>query len=109
SPSGLLGRDRARYPEPDTHPAPDPDPGPDPDPDPPPHPDPDPDPDPDEPDPWDIHERLARSLGARVAAFVGHPDNPDVVATAEAQVPIVAEYVRGFTREIGRASCRERV
>ena len=64
-------------------------------------PDPDPDPDPDELDPWDMHERLARALGARVAAFVGQPGNPDVVATAEAQVPIVAEYVRGFTRGRG--------
>ena len=57
--------------------------------------------DPDELDPWDVHETLARSLGARVAAFVGQPGNPDVVATAEAQVPIVAEYVRGFTRGRG--------
>lgn len=62
----------------------------------------DPDPeDPDELDPWDVHEALARALGARVAAFVGQPGNADVVATAEAQVPIVAEYVRGFTRGRG--------
>lgn len=70
-------------------------------------PDPEPDPEPDDPDesdeldPWELHERLARALGARVAAFVGQPGNPDVVATAEAQVPIVTEYVRGFTRGRG--------
>lgn len=67
---------------------PDPDPG-------------DPEPEPDELDPWELHEALARALGARVAAFVGQPGNPDVVATAEAQVPIVTEYVRGFTRGRG--------
>lgn len=61
----------------------------------------DPEPEPDELDPWELHDRLARSLGARVAAFVGQPGNPDVVATAEAQVPIVTEYVRGFTRGRG--------
>ena len=60
------------------------------------------DPEPDEGlDPWDMHESLARALGARVAAFVGQPGNADVTATAEAQVPIVAEYVRGFTRGRG--------
>ena len=36
-----------------------------------------------------------------MAAFVGQPGNPDVTATAEAQVPIVTEYVRGFTRGRG--------
>ena len=57
--------------------------------------------DPTDPDPWELHDRLARALGARVAAFVGQPGNPDVTATAEAQVPIVTEYVRGFTRGRG--------
>ena len=47
---------------------------------------------------WDP---LAVALGTRVAAFVGHPGNADMIATATAQVPVVAEYVRGFTRGRG--------
>ena len=74
-------------------PDPDPDPG-DPDPG-------DPDPGAPELDPWELHDGLARALAERVAAFVGHPGNAEVVATAVAQVPVVTEYVRGFTRGRG--------
>ena len=66
--------------------------------------DPDPeDPDPEGPelDPWELHDGLARALADRVAAFVGQPGNAEVVETAVAQVPVVVEYVRGYTRGRG--------
>lgn len=74
-----------------------------------PDPDPDPDPDPEDPDepelpeldPFDLYAILARSLAPRVAAFVGKPGDADTIATAEAQVPVVTEYVRGYTRGRG--------
>lgn len=69
----------------------------------------DPDPDPEDPedpedpdlDPFDLYGALARSLAPRVAAFVGKPGDADTIATAEAQVPVVTEYVRGYTRGRG--------
>lgn len=72
-------------------------------------PDPDPeDPDPEDPepelpglDPFDLYAILARDLAPRVASFVGKHGDEDTIATAEAQVPVVAEYVRGFTRGRG--------
>lgn len=62
--------------------------------------------DPDEPelpelDPFDLYAILARSLAPRVAAFVGKHGDEDTIATAEAQVPVVTEYVRGYTRGRG--------
>lgn len=81
--------------EPDPEDPEDPEPG-DPDPE-----DPEDPEDPVELDPWDVWEGLGRSLAPRVAAFVGHAGNAELTATAEAQVPVVAEYVRGFTRGRG--------
>lgn len=52
-------------------------------------------------DPWDEWGDLSTALGRRVAAFVGRPGDDDVIATAEAQLPVVAEYVRGYTRGRG--------
>lgn len=67
-----------------------------------PDPDPDPDPDPgDDPDPWDEWDELTTRLAPRVAAYVGRPGDADVTATASAQLPVVAEYVRGYTRGRG--------
>lgn len=52
-------------------------------------------------DPFDLYDALARDLAPRVAAFVGRPGEADVIATAAAQVPVVTEYVRGYTRGRG--------
>lgn len=52
-------------------------------------------------DPFDLYDILARSLAPRVAAFVGRPGDEDTIATAAAQVPVVTEYVRGYTRGRG--------
>lgn len=73
--------------------------------DPDPEPDPDPDPedpvDPTDPDPWDEWDELTTRLAPRVAAYVGRPGDADTTATASAQLPVVAEYVRGYTRGRG--------
>lgn len=72
----------------------------------------DPDPEPGDPgpgdpepgpelDPWELHDGLARALASRVAAYVGSPGNSDVIETAVAQIPVVTEYVRGYTRGRG--------
>ena len=70
-----------------------------------PDPEPDPDPedpvDPTEPDPWDEWDELTTRLAPRVAAYVGRPGDADTTATASAQLPVVAEYVRGYTRGRG--------
>jgi len=68
-----------------------------PEPDPDPDPDPEPDPDPDD----DYLDELAARLAPRVAAYVGRRDDPVATETAEGQVPIVAEFVRGYTRGKG--------
>lgn len=65
--------------------------------------DPDPDPDPTPDDPWDDWDELATRLAPRVAAYVGRAGDVDTIATAEAQIPIVTEYVRGYTRGRGFA------
>lgn len=70
-------------------------------PDPDPDPDPDPEPQPGDVDPFDTHGNLARALAPRVAAFVGAAGDVDVISTAEAQIPVVTEYVRGYTRGRG--------
>lgn len=62
-----------------------------------PEPDPEPDPDPDD----DYLDELAARLAPRVAAYVGRRDDPVATETAEGQVPIVAEFVRGYTRGKG--------
>lgn len=46
-------------------------------------------------------ERLADALAPRVAAYVGRAGNPATEATAAAQIPIVAEFVKGYTRGSG--------
>lgn len=52
-------------------------------------------------DPWDVWDNLAAALAPRVAAIVGRVGDEDTIATAEAQLPLVAEYVRGYTRGRG--------
>lgn len=52
-------------------------------------------------DPWDLWDNLAAALAPRVAAIVGRVGDADTIATAEAQLPLVAEYVRGYTRGRG--------
>lgn len=52
-------------------------------------------------DPWDVWDNLAAALAPRVAAIVGRVGDADTIATAEAQLPLVAEYVRGYTRGRG--------
>lgn len=58
-----------------------------------------PDPDPDPGD--DYLDELAARLAPRVAAYVGRRDDAVATETAEGQVPIVAEFVRGYTRGNG--------
>lgn len=52
-------------------------------------------------DPWDLWDNLAAALAPRVAALVGRQGDPDTEALATAQLPLVAEYVRGYTRGRG--------
>lgn len=52
-------------------------------------------------DPWDVWDNLAHALAPRVAALVGKAGDPDTEALAVAQLPLVAEYVRGYTRGRG--------
>lgn len=52
-------------------------------------------------DPWAVWDDLAASLAPRVAAMVGLHGDEDTIETAKAQLPIVAEYVRGYTRGRG--------
>lgn len=52
-------------------------------------------------DPWAVWDDLAASLAPRVAAMVGQHGSEPVVETAKAQLPLVAEYVRGYTRGRG--------
>lgn len=52
-------------------------------------------------EPFDLYDSLARSLAPRVAAFVGRPGDAPTIETAVAQLPVVTEYVRGFTRGRG--------
>lgn len=52
-------------------------------------------------DPWAVWDDLAASLAPRVAAMVGRHGDESVVETAKAQLPLVAEYVRGYTRGRG--------
>jgi hypothetical protein len=53
------------------------------------------------PDPWLAHAVLAAALAPRVAAFVGRPNHADTISAATEYIPVVAEYVRGFTRNRG--------
>lgn len=59
------------------------------------------DPDPEDPDPWDLYETIAERLAPKAAAFAGRPDDEPTIATARAQLPVVIEYVRGYTRGRG--------
>ena len=52
-------------------------------------------------DPWAVWDDLAASLAPRVAAMVGLQGDDETVETAKAQLPIVSEYVRGYTRGRG--------
>lgn len=52
-------------------------------------------------DPWDLWDNLAAALAPRVAALVGRQGDPETEALATAQLPLVAEYVRGYTRGRG--------
>lgn len=52
-------------------------------------------------DPWDLWDNLAAALAPRVAAIVGKQGDTEAVALATAQLPLVAEYVRGYTRGRG--------
>lgn len=52
-------------------------------------------------DPWAVWDDLAASLAPRVAAMVGQHGSEPVIDTAKAQLPLVAEYVRGYTRGRG--------
>lgn len=52
-------------------------------------------------DPWAVWDDLAASLAPRVAAMVGLQGDEDTIDTAKAQLPIVSEYVRGYTRGRG--------
>lgn len=54
-------------------------------------------------DPWAALEQLAAVLAPRVAAFMGRHGDPSTIETATAQLPVVAEYVRGYTRGRGWA------
>ena len=47
---------------------------------------------------WDA---LADGLAGKVAGYVGRPGDPYTVAVARAQLPVIAEYVRGYTRGQG--------
>ena len=51
--------------------------------------------------PWDTWEDLATNLAPKVAAYAGRPDHAETIETAQAQLPVVAEYVRGHTRGRG--------
>ena len=52
-------------------------------------------------DPWAVWDDLAASLAPRVAALVGAQGDEDVIELATAQLPLVSEYVRGYTRGRG--------
>lgn len=52
-------------------------------------------------DPWAVWDDLAASLAPRVAAMVGLQGDEGTIETAKAQLPIVSEYVRGYTRGRG--------
>lgn len=52
-------------------------------------------------DPWAVWDDLAASLAPRVAGMVGRHGDESVIETAKAQLPLVAEYVRGYTRGRG--------
>lgn len=47
------------------------------------------------------HDELAEDLAPRVARYVGRAGDQQTVETAAGQVPIVAEFVRGYTRDNG--------
>lgn len=49
----------------------------------------------------DPEQDLIDDLAPRVAAFIGRPGDTDVIAVAEGQLAIVAEFVRGYTRGRG--------
>lgn len=51
--------------------------------------------------PWDEWSALAANLGPKVAAYAGRPDHAETIEIAQAQLPVVAEYVRGHTRGRG--------
>lgn len=52
-------------------------------------------------DPWELFGGLADALAPRVAAYVGRAMDPETTAAAAGYVPVVAEYVRGYTRGRG--------
>lgn len=51
--------------------------------------------------PWDEWSALASNLAPKVAAYAGRPNHAETIETAQAQLPVVAEYVRGHTRGRG--------
>lgn len=53
------------------------------------------------PEPEPVPEPVANVLAARAAAFIGKAGVARYEATAAAQLPIVAEFVRGYTRGRG--------
>lgn len=57
-------------------------------------------------DPWETYSALAAKLAPRVAAYAGRAGDADAEQLATAQLPLVAEYVRGYTRGRGFSSGR---
>lgn len=72
-------------------------------PDPDPEPEPEPEPEPAEPDPAmpDDLAAVRDSLAPVLAAFIDRADDADTIATAKAHLPVVIEFVRGYTRGRG--------
>lgn len=58
--------------------------------------DPGPDPDPDE-EPAEL-TALVDALAPKLAAYLGRPDDAATIATARAQLPVVVEFIHGYTR-----------
>ena len=51
--------------------------------------------------PWGTWSALASNLAPKVAAYAGRPDHAETIEIAQAQLPVIAEYVRGHTRGKG--------
>ena len=51
--------------------------------------------------PWDTWNALASNLAPKVAAYAGRADHAETIETAQAQLPVIVEYIKGHTRGRG--------
>lgn len=51
--------------------------------------------------PWDTWSALASNLAPKVAAYAGRADHAETIEIAEAQLPVIVEYIKGHTRGRG--------